>query len=58
VAEVIPARITIAKTEPFKAFSLLPSGQIKEEIPVHRSWKKRTMVIGAQHKTHWYLLKR
>ena len=58
VAEGIPARISIEKTVPFKAFTLDPSGNISEEIRVNRSWRKRTIVIGAQHKTLWYLLKR
>ncbi len=58
VAEGIPARISIEKTDPFKAFALDPSGKVIEEIPVYRSWRKRTILIGAQHKTLWYILKR
>ena len=58
IAEGIPARILIEKTNPFTAFTLDPSGNINEELPVRRSWRKRTVVIGAQYKTLWYLLKR
>lgn len=57
-AEGIPAKIYFENMHKFKVYVLDPAGNIGDEIKVKRKDQQRSFVIGAQHKTLWYLLKR
>ena len=58
LAEGIPAKIYFENSDKFKVYVLDPAGNIGDEIKVRKKSSKRSFVIGAQHKTLWYLLKR
>jgi len=57
-AEGIPATITFENMNDFTANVLDPNGNVGNEIKVFKEAQHRTIVIGSQHKTLWYLLKR
>jgi hypothetical protein len=57
-AEAIPARISMNNRNDFSVFVLDPNGNTGNEIKVKKKGGKQSFVIGAQHKTLWYLLKR
>ena len=57
-AEGIPAHIYFNNMEKLSAFSLDPNGNIGNQITIHKKGEQQDMVLGAQHKTLWYLLKR
>ncbi len=57
-AEGIPAIISFENMDRFKAFALDANGNRTNEIQVFRSEGKRTVVIGSQHNTLWYILSR
>jgi hypothetical protein len=57
-AEGIPGHIYFDNMDKFKAYALDPNGNIGSEIFVGKKDQKKSMAIGAQNKTLWYLLKR
>ncbi len=57
-AEGIPAKIYFENMDNFVVYTLNPDGNIGEEIRVRVKGQHQSFVIGAQHKTLWYLLKR
>lgn len=57
-AEGIPAKISFRDMDPFQVFVLDPSGERQNEITVNSDGGKKTLNIGAQHQTLWYLIER
>ena len=57
-AEGIPARISIRNSDDFKVYVLDENENKGKELKVHKNGNSRSFVIGAQHKTLWYLLER
>ena len=56
--EGIPAKISFKNAKKFKAYALDPQGNIGNEVKVYKPGYDRFIVVGAQHKTLWYILKR
>lgn len=57
-AEGIPAHISLENVGGFKVYVLDQDGNMGEEIIARKKGRSQFFVIGAQHKTLWYLLKR
>jgi len=57
-AEGIPGHIYFENVGEFKAFALDPNGNTGKQILIHRKGKQQSMVLGSQHKTLWYVIKR
>ena len=56
--EGIPAHIYFDNTEEFNVYVLDSNGNKGDQISVYKKGKQQTIVIGAQHKTLWYLISR
>ena len=57
-AESIPAKISFDNGKKFKAYALDPQGNLGTELKVYKPGYARFIIIGAQHETLWYILKR
>lgn len=57
-AEGIPAKVRFQNMAPFKAFVLTPNGNRAMEVKTYKRGNMRSVVLGSQHQTLWYLLER
>ena len=58
IAEGIPAKLVFRGMNKFSVFSLDPSGNQVNEVPVVRRGEDQSFGIGAQYKTLWYIISR